>query len=266
VPAAPRVELVEGETEAVLLLDGSVVERDGLAQKLRSAGLAVLATGARLAVAADEPAWFIRIRRPADGTPLRDRVTAALEAPPAPPAAVAAAHARPSPAFAAEEQIARLRAERDAARRQLEALAARIAVLERALEAARAEPAPSPPPPSPPSRAQVRLQDEIATALAALAPSVELVQDSLPRIVTELAGRKPLYAALRELDAGSRGMPPGWKRLADAAGWWERHLATGRDHTGRLYARHDPGRARWEVLVSTKARQIRDIDWLRRRA
>ena len=269
-PTGAPPELVEGESEAVLLLGGSVVERDEHAAKLRAAGLQVLATGARIATSPDDPGWFIRLRRPGDGRDLAALVRAALAAAPVRPAA-------PAQRLAVRaEELSRLRAERDAERsaaaRERDALAARIAALEQALAAASAPPSrpdepPAPvgpvPSPAPPARAVTRLQDEIACALKVFAPTVELVQDSLPTIATELDDRGPLYAALHELGADGRGMPLGWKRLADAQGWWERHLATGRDRTGRLYARHDPARSRWSVLVSTKARQKRDTAWLR---
>lgn len=264
-PSRPRLELVEGETEAVLLVDGSVVERDELAATLRAHGLAVIAVGARLVERPGDPGWFVRFRRPEDdGRDLAARVDAALAAAPvrpAPPAAQLEARAA---------ELRRLRAERDAAdaaaARERDALLARIAELESALAAA-APPAPAATPVGPAAprpRGESRLQDEITRMLRVFAPSVELVQDSLPTIVTELYDREPLYAALRELETGGRGMPLGWKRLADGGGWWERHLATGRDHSGRLYARHDPARSRWSVLVSSKARQKSDIAWLRR--
>jgi hypothetical protein len=61
------------------------------------------------------------------------------------------------------------------------------------------------------------------------------------------------------------GRPDGWKALRGTERWWERHVSTGQDDSGRAYARFDPIRRRWELLLGWKADQTRDIGWLKRK-
>jgi hypothetical protein len=76
----------------------------------------------------------------------------------------------------------------------------------------------------------------------------------------EFADRGGLYRSLIELDSGALGRA--WKKLHGAPGWWERHVSNGQDDSGRIYARR--GEGSWEVLISHKSQQARDITWLER--
>ena len=76
----------------------------------------------------------------------------------------------------------------------------------------------------------------------------------------EFADRRGLYRALIELGSDALGRP--WKKMHAALGWWERHVSNGQDDSGRLYVRRAAGH--WEVLVSHKSQQTRDLAWLAR--
>jgi hypothetical protein len=146
-----------------------------------------------------------------------------------------------------------------------EAEAGRV-VAEAALEAARAEletarAASSPLHLAPP---RTRLQDEIADILGTLLPNLNLLRDSLTVAASEYASRKALYRSLAELAAGEGRLPANWKPVQGTTGWWERHVSDGQDNTGRLYAQFLRSDRRWDVLISDKAEQPRDMAWLRR--
>ena len=97
-----------------------------------------------------------------------------------------------------------------------------------------------------------------------LLPRLSLLGDSMGFVVAEMSDRKALFRYLRELHERSQGMPAGWKGVQGADGWWERHVSTGQDDAGRIYARKGAADARWSVLISHKGDQSRDIDRLRR--
>lgn len=280
-----RWGIVEGIEEAWVLVAGPVAERDAVASRLHAAGLAVLRRGAWLGEPADglEPDWFVRIARPADGRSL----SAELEAILGPRAA-----APPAAGEEAEELRRRL------ARRELEqarmaaaalgaeverlrsgaiaaaALAERVAQLE--TELARAEERLAQPQPAATAQAAVvattqaaprlaqRIQEEVATVLQALLPGIRLLRDSLMVASVEYRDRGGFYRALRELAQGGARLPPAWKKLRGTPEWWERHVSTGEDDAGRAYARALPGGAGWEVLLSDKGSQARDLAWLRK--
>jgi hypothetical protein len=122
-----------------------------------------------------------------------------------------------------------------------------------------------PPRAAPMKPAMVRLGDELGAALAALRPGVSLLRDSLQVAVGEFASRSAFYRLLQELPI-SGGRPEGWKALRGAERWWERHVSTGQDDSGRAYARFDPASRQWDLLLGWKGEQARDIDWLKRRA
>lgn len=126
----------------------------------------------------------------------------------------------------------------------------------RALAEIQAE-APAPRPPVP-----VRLQEEVALVLATLLPQLRLLRDSETVASVEFVGRRALWRALAELQASS-APPPGWKKIHAADGWWERHVSNGQDDAGRLYARREGGGG-WQVLISHKGDQPRDLTWLGR--
>lgn len=75
-----------------------------------------------------------------------------------------------------------------------------------------------------------------------------------------LCDRRGLYRAIVELRSDT--LARGWKRIHGAPGWWERHVSNGQDDSGRMYAR--PAKQSWELLVSHKSQQARDISWLKR--
>jgi len=144
--------------------------------------------------------------------------------------------------------------ERDAA---LEGALEKIRELQTRLEAV--------PPRAAPSRPAVgRLEEELAAVLGALRPDVILLRDSLRVVVGEFFSRAGFYRILQELPVEG-GRPRGWKALRGAERWWERHVPTGQDDTGRAYACFDPMVRRWNLLVSWKEEQSRDIEWLKRK-
>jgi hypothetical protein len=283
-----RWALVEGVEEAWVLVEGSVTERDGIALKLRSAGVEVLRVGPWFGDSPEGCAadWFIRVAWRPDRGNLGELVGAVLGAP---------ANGEGIGSGAVEELRRNLiRAEFERLRRQgsalqervaqlLEELGAsaalrdRVAALEAELEKlgraaeeiGTASPAiehgdsPAAADKAPVRPAQ-RLQNEVAAALQALLPEMELLRDSLTVACAEYRDRSALYRALRELGQRGQGLPSGWKKLHGVEGWWERHVSNGQDDTGRIYATAPRGKRGWSVLVSHKSEQARDIAWLKR--
>jgi hypothetical protein len=111
-----------------------------------------------------------------------------------------------------------------------------------------------------PNRAAGRLQDEISTLLASVRPDLRFLRESVTVLIGEFADRRGLYRALIEL--GSDALGRAWKKMHAAPGWWERHVSNGQDDSGRLYVRRVE--RHWEVLVSHKSQQARDLGWLAR--
>lgn len=283
-PFAPCWALVEGMEEAWVLTAGSVAERDRIAALLRAAGLPVIRSGAWLGDPADgfHADWFIRIARGAAPEELRRRIEEAL----GPAAAGAGGPAQPEELrrqlLRAEfdrmrDQVAllgslveQMRRERDvslAAAERAADLEAQIAQMSRALEQARTaateriEPPPQPATPSP--RLARRMEQEIGTVLAELLPGLRLLRNSLTVATAEFADRSGLYRAFRELQDMREAWPPAWKKLKGLDRWWARHVSTGLDDSGRIYACALPRRGGWDVLVSYKNEQDKDIAWLR---
>ena len=141
--------------------------------------------------------------------------------------------------------------------RQLRA-AAEAAAQELASERAKFAPRPPPAPPA-------KLKDEIGTVVAIFLRRVYLVRDSLTVLSAEFANRRTLYRALIELEEAKEGRPPNWKKLQGVDTWLERHVSNGQDDFGRAYAKWDGIEKRWEVLISHKGEQARDIVWCRKR-
>lgn len=296
-PSTRGWQLVEGRDEACVLVDGSVIERDRIAARLAQAGVRVLRTGRHLAATDGVDAdlsWFIRVERPAAPPPLDELVQRALGSAAAerPPEATSVATLRirllEAELLVAKAEQARLVAEcarlgdvaatatatpsrDDPARAELEhklfhAMAERdaaLAALEQGVARADEHPRPSP---RAPSSAVVQLQREVVNVVDVLLPRITLLGDSLLFATTELSDRRALFRALAELQAGATGMPPGWKKIRGASGWWERHLSTGHDDSGRIYARLSRHGSAWLVLVSGKADQSRDLARLDRLA
>lgn len=110
---------------------------------------------------------------------------------------------------------------------------------------------------------QPKMAREIELLFKCLLTDIELLRESAAVIAVEYAERQPLYRALAELREATGRLPPGWKSFQAGKAWWERHVSTGQDSTGRLYTRRSPERGGWQVLVSFKADQARDEDWLK---
>ncbi|MCL6608819.1 MAG: hypothetical protein K6T74_12080 [Geminicoccaceae bacterium] len=284
-----RWTLFGGFEEAVLLLDGDALARDSALCALRSAGLEVL----RAAPVLDpelEADWSVRLTVPRDGPPLAARIEAVL-GPSSPPSGPTATGDRLRMRLL-EEQVRRLLAERDNLRRDLEEARKfdraphrvtfeeldgelrrarqRIAELEVELERAHEETAslrqvledaraPSVPVVAPSAeRIHRRLRAELLAFFEAL-PRIELVGESLLALLTDYRERKAVYRVLGELQAGD-ALQRRFKPVRGRDGWYECHVSTGQDDSGRIYV-HRVGE-RWRVLVSKKEDQKRDLERL----
>jgi hypothetical protein len=129
-----------------------------------------------------------------------------------------------------------------------------LARLTEEVERLRARPLPGP---------AARLHQELTDALTALRPDVRLARDSWNVVAAEFRDRTPFWRAVNDLPRDG-GRPDGWKQFRGAERWWERHLSTGQDDTGRAYARFDASQRVWEILISWKADQPQDAVWLRK--
>jgi hypothetical protein len=273
-PAEPQFGLIDSAEEAWLVLEGSVSLRDAAAGALRQAGVAVLRTGPWVGDPVDGVFGtnFIRFIRPA-ADDLRQSLAIILEKILTPGSAgpepadraraltvellkvraelarveVAQTAKRLEPAAESETELLRLRKENSA-------LLEEIADLNRQL----AENAPVR---SEPRRAAGRLQDEIAISLTALRPDLRLLRDSLTVIAGEFADRRGFYRAVVELRPEL--VTSSWKKIRGASNWLERHVSNGQDDSGRIYARRCNNG--WDLLISHKSQQARDIAWLSRR-
>jgi len=270
-PVGPRFGLVDGAEEAWLVLEGSVTVRDAVAGALRQAGIETLRSGPWLGDPVDGVVGssFIRFVRPAVGD-LRETIAYLLRD----FVSTAAANDDDSEERArilaielieARSQLARLKtrpqdraseptavpAELARLRQENTALLQEIADLSRQI-------AERPPVRSHPNRAAGRLLDEIAALLGKFRPDLRFLRDSLTIVTGEYADRQSFYSAVNEL--GPDPLRRGWKKIHGTPGWWERHISNGQDDSGRIYAR--PTAGKWEVLVSHKAQQRRDIEWL----
>jgi hypothetical protein len=273
-PPGTLFGLIDGAEEAWLVLDGSVTIRDTAASALRKSGIIVLRSGPWLGDPVDGVAGtsFVRFVRP-EADDLRETVKKILEG------AVAPAAARPRPAdqvraltvelMEARAKLARVQlavaeqrsstsadieAELVAMRQENVGMLKEIADLRHQLaETVTIRPETG--------RAAGRLQDEIANFVAALRPDLRFLRDSMTVLAGEFADRRSLYRAVVELNSDT--LVRGWKRIHGAPGWWERHISNGQDDSGRIYAR--PAGKCWDLLVSHKSQQARDLSWLAKR-
>jgi hypothetical protein len=287
---------IQGADEAYLLLAGPVTVREEAASNLLAAGIAVLRVGRYLGDPIDGFAadWFVRFEKPASNEPLDELLARVLgrrrsqlqtEAEPALEArirllhdelarargreaslraelATASAAAKPATdADTVETLLGELAEER---RLRHEAEAAK-ALAEAALEVAHKERAQALLPTPGHSLPRARLRDEISDVAASLLPHLNLLRDSLTVAASEYVSRKALYRCLAELASVESRLPPNWKSVQGVAGWWERHVSDGQANTGRIYALYIGEARRWDVLISDKAEQPRDMAWLRRR-
>jgi hypothetical protein len=269
----PRFGLIDGDEEAWLVLEGSVTVRDAAVIALRQAGVGVLRSGPWLGDPVDGVvgANFIRFARP-QVSDLRQAILKILEntvsaasARPEPAGRIRAlmvelmetraalARARTEPSEPQTEPFAEAEAELARVRQENAALLQEVADLHRQLGAS-ASPRPEP------NRAAGRLHDEIAVSLASFRPDLRFLRDSLMVVAGEFSDRRGLYRAVLEIRSEALG--PSWKKIHGTSGWWERHVSNGQDDSGRIYARR--GNGYWELLVSHKAQQTRDINWLNR--
>jgi hypothetical protein len=285
-PVPTNFALIDGAEEAYVLLSGAVISRETAAEALKAAGYDVIRTGRYLGdpVEGLDADWFIRISKlevaneslPAllaeilPGQKFADynneasgEYRARLIA-----AELAAAKARES---ALRAEVARLKLELTGVgqtQTEIEELKAAIE-LERglrqeadlaALAAAQlANEGRVDRPVAPPGK----IRHEIGVVFETLLPSIRLVRDSLVVISAEFSNRRALYRGLAELRVVNGRLPPTWKKLKGLDSWWERHMSDGQDDAGRAYARQGDGGV-WEVLVSHKGEQSRDIGWLAR--
>ncbi len=113
--------------------------------------------------------------------------------------------------------------------------------------------------PGPGTRKQARADAELQTVLRSLLPGIHLVRGSADFILTEVEDRRDLYGKLRLLIDDPVSV--GGKRVHAAEGWLEVHMGTGRGRDGRLYYKKNG--QRWSVLVSDKAAQPNDFQWLK---
>ncbi len=268
--------VIDGPSEAYVLIAGGFIDAETAAGKLRLAGFEVLRTGRYLGDAVDhfDADWFVRFVRPVGATDLAQSLEQIL----------GQRAARPSPPAAEDTRARLLAAELVASRNREEAMrtelaglrteagagaaaADRIAELQAALAAEQdrreaaenAAAAVEREPPSPPSG---RIADEVRDVLTYLLPNIIMLRDSFKVITVEFAKRGMVWRALGEL-AGAKAIPRDWKKIRGADGWWERHLSDGRDDSGRIYARRSMASS-WEVLISHKTEQVRDVAWLGR--
>jgi hypothetical protein len=283
--------VIDGDEEAYVLVGGSVLDCQAHAAALQGAGVSVLRTGRYLGdppegAAAD---WFIRIVRPpgADGP-------GTLEAVLAPTLGMAAARSRDG-GTPAEQRLRLLAAELEASRAREARLDAALAALARqaegltetqdalrelqtqldeerrlraAAEAALADLGSSTAAPAPAGgtvRAAGRIASEFASAVELLLPGVRLVRDGAAMVCAEFADRRGVYRALQSLPEPGARLDSPWKKIQGTKGWFERHMSTGQDDSGRIYARLDPDLRVWEVLLSRKSDQARDVELLIRR-
>jgi hypothetical protein len=271
----PLFGLIDGAEQAWLVLEGPITSRDTAVSTLRQAGITVLRSGPWLGDPVDGIVGtsFICFVRP-DTDDLRQTITKILEG------TIAPSKARPNPAvrehaltielMQARAEVAQLQTVRQKhalsvfantdnelayMRRQNFALLEEIADLRRQLT----EVVPIHPEPR---RAVARLQDEVASFIATLRPDLRFLRDSLTVLSGEFADRGGLYRAVAELNSDILGRS--WKKIHGAPGWWERHVSNGQDDSGRIYARTTGGS--WDLLVSHKSQQTRDIVWLSRQA
>jgi hypothetical protein len=298
-PSNPGFASIEGDHEAYLLLSGPVAVREGAAAALRAVGVTVIRAGRYLGDSVDGylADWFVRFEKPTSDEPIDGLLARVLGQPNVAPDTSAGETALETRLRLLQDEMARARVREATLRSELvrakaAALAApatgndapRIELIneqrlrydaeaawvaaEAALSNARAELEAAHAKAAVPRQAspRTRVHDEISDVLGTLLPHLDLLRDSLTVAASEYASRKALYRSLAELATVEGRLPSNWKAVQGVAGWWERHVSDGKANTGRLYARSQPGTRRWDVLISDKAEQARDMTWLRRRA
>jgi len=269
----PAYAVVSGEDASWLLVRGLPSILPEITAQLARAGVNVLRSGRWLGEPIGDVAydWFLRVDGaiPPDLTLLAGPGPGAVDADPTTRLALLEQRLVELRAHLAQLDAALRTAAAQAARpaapdpdagprdAALQDALARIAALQSQLDAARpAAPAPV--------RGATRLHEELEAALIALRPDIVPLRDTLQVAVGEFTSRAGFYRCIQELPAAG-GRPNGWKALRGVDRWWERHVPTGQDDSGRAYARFDEADRRWHLLLGWKGEQERDIAWLKRR-
>ena len=280
---ARRWTTIEG-ADAYLIVEGSILDAERAAVRIRENGVRVQRVGRYLGDPVDELAgdWFVKFERP-QASNLVEWLAEVLGAEFQTASGATSAPPEELRMSLLLETLAAARRGQDELHERLTAVTRRLAdekgsfsdelvALQANLEAERARReeaeklaadalAAVQQPRAIPSPAR-KLKDEIETVLASLLPRIDLQKDTLVFVSSELSDRTSLYRALAELNLGQERMPIRWKKVQGATGWWERHVSSGHDDAGRIYARLDTSTRRWQVLVSHKGDQSRDINWL----
>jgi hypothetical protein len=279
--------VIEGVEEAYVLLSGPSLSCETAAGALKASGHDVIRTGRYLGEPVDglEADWFIRITKPKDehgslaalltevlagqAIGVHSNETSGEYRARLITGELASVKAREA---ALRAEVARLKLElTSVGQTQVEIDELRTAIeLERSLRAEAdlaafaaaqlANEARVDRPVAPPGK----LRNEIEVVLETLLPGVRLMRDSLIVIAAEFSNRRALYRGLAELRIVNSRLPPTWKKLKGLDAWWERHISDGQDDAGRVYARFGDSDRIWDVLISHKSEQSRDISWLSR--
>ncbi|MBR1296619.1 hypothetical protein [Bradyrhizobium sp. AUGA SZCCT0042] len=286
-PSRANFAIIEGVEEAYVLVSGPSLSCETASGALKASGYDVIRTGRYLGDPVDglEADWFIRISKPNDeletlslllaevltgrATVLHGHQTLGEYRARLIAGELASAKAREA---ALRAEVARLKLElTSGGQTQTEIVELKAAIeLERNLRqeaelaafaaAQLANETRVDRPVAPPGR----LKNEIEVVLDTLLPGVRLMRDSLLVIAAEFSNRRALYRGLAELQTVNGRLPPTWKKLKGLGDWWERHMSDGQDDAGRVYARLGESDRTWDVLISHKSEQSRDIAWLGR--
>ena len=282
---------LRGTTDGLyVMLRGSVTEAELAASQLGSCGLSVARLGRYLGeeIPGFDADWFLRLTAdPSDdvqakiaavlgGPPawrdergLRERLLAAeleraLERNAEAKAALSRLGKERDDAASLGEAAAQSRAEveaerllREAAEAQAKQAQQRVIELEAERTALRGSKTSA-------KRSDRAVADEFDIVLEVLLPRIKLLRDSRDIVLFGYSSRQGLYQALLELDRSTREIPSAWKSVQGTSAWIERHISDGQNNTGRAYGRLDRNDRRWNVLISYKADQPQDMDWLRR--
>jgi hypothetical protein len=108
-------------------------------------------------------------------------------------------------------------------------------------------------------------QADLETSFSMLLPSLVFLRDSLRFAAEQVFDLRALLIQLTRLNVNQINLLEG-KKLRDANKWWESHFSTGQGRDGRLYYRQTGGNpvSTYQVLLSDKLAQSRDLEWLRR--
>ncbi|GIV03766.1 MAG: hypothetical protein KatS3mg077_1509 [Candidatus Binatia bacterium] len=102
-------------------------------------------------------------------------------------------------------------------------------------------------------------REELPKFLGLFAPQLHFVRDSVDVLAMELASHDDLLRKLAALATAPQEVRA--RRVQMAPDWSELHFSTGRADDGRLYFRRAGNR--WQVLVSFKGQQSRDLQYLK---